>query len=305
MECKYGFLNGVSYLENYENGAVKYCTLSEENILETEYGRLIPQYRDDHERKSVSYSLCFYQNGNLEKVYLQEQTYIKTDLGILPAELVLFHENGKIRKIFPLNGRLTGFWSENHEYKLAEKIKIETPIGTINEKIMSISFYDSGKIRNITFWPRERVEIQTPIGKETVRIGISFYESGALKSFEPAKATKIITPIGEIIAYDVAPLGIHGDTNSLTFFEEGNIKSLYTSTDEVVIEKGEKRHIYSPDYKIGMCNDEVKDVVPLKIEFSKNRIYFNKDKDNHSLEDSIFKVKNSMIDLKNLTFSCH
>ncbi len=304
MECKYGFLRGVSYLENYENGAMKYCTLSEKNILETEYGRLVPHYSIDIRRRLKS-SLGFYENGNLEKIYLQDKVYIKTDVGLFPAELVLFHENGKVRKIFPLDGDLTGFWSEKKEYDLAEKIEIKTPIGTINEKIIGASFYDSGKLKSITFWPGDLLDIETPIGKKTVRVGISFYESGALKSFEPAKATKIITPIGEIIAYDVAPLGIHGDTNSLTFFEEGNIKSLYTSTDEVVIEKGEKRHIYSPDYKTSMCNDDVKDVVPLKIEFSKNRISFNNDRDNHSLENSIFRVKNSMIDLKNMTFSCH
>ena len=303
MECKYGFLEGVSYLESYENGAIKYCTLSEENILDTEYGRLIPQYMVDT-RKRLDFSLGFYENGSLERIYLQDKTYIKTDVGLFPAELVLFHENGEIRKIFPLDGDINGFWTEKKEYDLAEKLEINTPIGRICEKIISISFYESGKIKSISFWPSELVEIDTPFGKRTARIGISFYESGALKSFEPAKATKITTPIGDVLAYDIAPLGIHGDTNSLTFYEEGTIKSLYTSTDEIIIENGMKRHIYSPTYKTSMCSDQLKDVVPLKVKFSKNMVDFN-DQNNYSFDNSFFRVNNSMIDIKNIGHSCH
>ena len=304
MECKYGILKGISYLENYESGTIKCCTLSEKNILKTEYGELTPLYMIDTRRRLKS-SVGFYENGNIEKIYLQDKIYVKTDIGLFPAELMLFHKNGKVRKIFPLDGDITGFWTEKKEYDLAEKIDIKTPIGTINEKIISVNFYDSGKLKSITLWSGDYVDIETPIGKKAARIGISFYESGALKSFEPAKATMVSTPIGEIMAYDVAPLGIHGDINSLTFYEEGNIKSLYTSTDEVVIENGEKMHTYSPSYKLGMCNDNIKDVAPLKIEFSKNRVIFNDDEGNYSLEDSIFRVKNSVIDLKKLTFSCH
>ena len=304
MECKYGILRGVSYFENYESGAIRYCTLSEENILDTEYGRWMPQY-SVNTRRRLDFSLGFYENGNLEKIYLQDKVYIKTDIGLFPAELVMFYKNGKIRKIFPLDGDINGFWTEKKEYDLAEKIEIETPIGTINEKIIGISFYESGKLKSITFWPGDLVDIETPIGKKTVRIGISFYESGALKSFEPAEATKIVTPIGEITAYDIVPLGIHGDINSLTFYEEGNIKSLYTSSDEVVIEKGEERHRHSPGYRVSMCNDNVKEVVPMKIEFSEKEVIFNDGNEKYSLENSSFVVNSSMIDLKTMTLSCH
>ena len=303
MECKYGSLRGVAYLENYENGAIKCCTLSEKNIFKTEYGELVPLYKIDTRRRLKS-SVGFYENGNIKKIYLQDKVYIKTDIGLFSAELLLFHKNGKIRKIFPLDGDITGFWPVKKEYDLAEKIKIKTPIGTINEKIIGVNFYESGKLRSITFWPGDIVDIETPIGKKTARIGISFYESGALKSFEPAKLTKVSTPIGEILAYDVAPLGIHGDTNSITFYEEGDIKSLYTSSDEVVIEKGETRHRYSPVYRRSMCNDKLKEIVPLKIEFSEKEVIFNDGNEKYDFENFNFRVNPSIIDLKTIFIPC-
>lgn len=304
MKCKYGELNGVYYSENYNVGELKSCILQNKNILETEYGLLVPQYKDDSERRKLKSSLEFYKNGNIKKVYLQEKVFLETQAGIIPAESVMFYEDGCIKKIFPLDGKLTGFWTEHHEYELAEKLKIQTSVGVIENKIISISFYRSGEIKSLTLWPRERSIIKTPIGEAAVRTGISFYENGGIKSFEPAVMLVVETPIGSLRAYDIAPLGIHGDKNSLSFYEDGKIKSLYTSTDEILIKGKDEEYLCSPVETISMCSDEKKDIRPMKIEFEGEKVFLENRKTSFSIKGFTFSVSDYVMDKDKICSSC-
>ncbi len=304
MDCKYGFLEGISYSESYGNGDIKECTVSVENILETEYGRLIPQYNDDSERRKLKPSLSFYKNGTMKKVYLQEKTNIETEAGIISAEFIMFYDDGSVKKIFPLDGKLTGFWTEQHEYELAEKLKLKTPVGIIESKIINISFYKSGKVKGITLWPKERIVIKTPIGMTGVRTGITFYESGKIKSFEPAKMTEVDTPIGILMAYDMSPLGIHGDNNSLAFYEDGTIKSVSTSTDEILIHGKGEEHTYSPMETISMCSDDKKDFLSMKVEFEDGKIYLDNKRVKFKMNEFTFEINNYVVDKDKMCSSC-
>ena len=92
-----------------------------------------------------------------------------------------------------------------------------------------ICFYKSGDIRSITLFPNEVINVSTKYGDIGVKNGFSLYESGLLKSIEPAVPTIIKTPIGDITAYDVNSIGINADSNSIEFDEEGRIINLISS----------------------------------------------------------------------------
>lgn len=307
LDTKYGTIEGISSLDYYENGNPRDCVISKKiNELKTSYGVLIPQYENASERRKHVNSLSFYDDGSLQSIYLQDQTKIDTSIGTLPAELITFYRSGKIKRIFPLNGQITAYWSEQDEYNLAEDVSLDLSVGKIKKKIIAINFYEDGVVKSVTFWPNNPVEIDSPIGKVMSRIGFAFYNSGKLKSFEPLKPTKIATPIGEITAFDVDALGIHGDLNSVNFFEDGSVKSLVTSSDsiEITTDTGEKK-IYKPGLKISVINDEVKDIVPLTISFDKEKVYFNKNISNgYSLKDCSFNVKFIPLQVKSPCAGC-
>ncbi|AJA47327.1 hypothetical protein CPAST_c12270 [Clostridium pasteurianum DSM 525 = ATCC 6013] len=307
LSTKYGIIEGISSLDYYGNGNPRDCIITKTvNELKTSYGILIPQYESGSERRKHVKSLSFYDDGNLQSIYLQNQTKINTPVGTLPAELITFYKSGKIKRIFPLNGQITAYWSEQDEYNLAEDISLDLSVGKIEKKIISINFYENGVVKSVTFWPTNPVEIDSPIGKVMSRIGFAFYNSGKLKSFEPLRPTKIKTPIGEINAYDVDALGIHADLNSVNFFEDGNIKSLTTSSDsvEITTNTGEKK-IYKPGLKISVINDEVKDIVPLTINFDNDKVYFNGDINNsYSLKACSFNVKYIPLQVKSPCAGC-
>ena len=83
--------------------------------ISTQYGDLIPQYTDDDLRKREILPVEYHPSGALKAVPLETQTIIATPAGDIPAELISFHENGTISRIFPLNGKLSGYWSQEDE----------------------------------------------------------------------------------------------------------------------------------------------------------------------------------------------
>lgn len=276
INTKYGVLKGLNYVKYYADGAMKECTLDKLNKLETPYGLLIPKYEYGEERSKHIPSVAFYDNGNLRKIYFEKQTDVNTSIGILPAELITFYEDESIKRIFPLNGKITGYWSEEDEYNLAEEIEIDISTGKLKEKIISVYFYKSGSIKSITFWSKNDIKINSPLGDVFVRIGVSLYEDGKLKSFEPAKPTAISTEIGSIMAYDTQAMGIYGDSNSVKFSNEGRVESLITSTDtiEVISKKGEKS-LYEPLLKSSVIDENFMEIVPLNIEFHEYKVKFS------------------------------
>ncbi|HEX3021546.1 MAG TPA: hypothetical protein VHQ24_05335 [Lachnospiraceae bacterium] len=227
---KYGTLHGVEKVDYTGNGVVMECTLNEPNELALPYGTFIPKYKETSVRDKFTKSISFYSNGNIRSLALQEQTEFMTPLGKIPAELVTFYESGKIHRIFPLNGKLSGYWSEKDESDLATILTVKTSVSSFDRKINCFHFYENSVLCSVTLWSNELVEVATPDGNILTRIGFALYEDGTLKSLEPAFPVSVMTPIGKIVAYDMSPIGIHADQNSLCYTNEGKVSMITTST---------------------------------------------------------------------------
>lgn len=290
---KYGIIHGISTLESYSDGSIKECKLNEYNELETSYGILVPQYTEEEARRKYITSLSFYDSGNIKAIALQEQSRIETRYGSFPVELVTFYESGCVKRLFPLNGKITGYWTEDNEYDLCEEFELKLEFGSFKKKIIGILFYESGYIKSITFWPKDSIDIQTPAGPCNARIGMSFYENGHLKSCEPSKPTLVETPIGSITAYNTNVLGINGDINSLNFYENGKIKALITSTDRIIItDKANNIFIHEPSLKPNLFNNTIMDIVPVSIDFKEDKVIFNKDPQNsYDISSCLFNIE--------------
>lgn len=239
IKTKYGELYGLTRYDTYSNGQINECNLNKSNQIITDYGTFVPQYMasyDVNERLTKNRSsIQFHKNGELKSLALETQSDVRTPLGVYPAELITFHANGKLNRIFPLNGQINGFWSEEDEGKMAEHYLFEFEFGTFSARIISLRFYPSGNLKSLTLWPGEVITLKTPVGTIDIRTGFSLYENGTLKSIEPAKPTALHTPIGSFLSYDDDALGIHADLNSIKFDAKGNIIGFKSSTNGVKI----------------------------------------------------------------------
>jgi hypothetical protein len=272
----YGDLAGVEFRTLFSNGKMDGCLVTEPNSLSTPYGTLVPQYEaEDMGRRSVK-PMYFYKDGALKSIALQSQTMLETPVGAIPAELVTFHKNGNIKRIFPLDGKLSGFWSWKNEFALATNLTFSSPAGTLSTKVIGLQFYESGALKSITLWPGQTLTVETPMGEMTVRKGLAFYESGAIRSFEPLKKIDIQTPIGMITSYDNEPNGIHGDINSVQLSEDGSIEALSTVDHAIHVSVLEKEgELFHPGVKNNVCGDERKVSVPMKVRFENRRVIFH------------------------------
>ena len=306
LQTIYGIINGVSYCEYYEGTIVKECTLSSFNQMPTKYGILTPQFDDSKDRKKFTKSVSFYKNGAIKSIALNDQTEIKTSLGTFPAELLTFYESGAIKRLFPLNGKITGYWGEDDEYKLSPLLDFDLGFGKIQTRVISIYFYESGNIKGLTLWPKDTLTVSLPFGKVSVRIGITFYEDGNVKSFEPNIPTSINTPLGRITAFNTLASGINGDLNSVNLYNDGAIESLMTSTDKILVTSFQgKKQSFEPMLRQNPLLLDKKEINPLIIEFNQSKVLFN-DTYEYNILNCDFKVILSSIleELENCGGNC-
>lgn len=261
--------------------------------ISTEYGTMMPQYEDDGVRRKYIDPLTFYDSGEVKSIELKKQVPIQTVAGIIPAEHLIFYPSGKVKRIFPLNGKLTGYWTEEDESALAKSLSFTFPFGDLEAKVIGVYFYDGGGIKSITLWPKERVLISSLIGPINVRIGISMYANGSLKSCEPAVPTPIETPIGTIMAYDPRPIGINADKNSLNFDVLGNISSVVTSVNKVeVTDAIGKVTVLEPAFERNLFDPEKMNIIPLHITLEANKVYIQGTlQGEYMLDKHTFKIK--------------
>ena len=125
-----------------------------------------------------------------------------------------------------------------------------------------------------------------------VRVGISYYEDGSVKSAEPAEPYAVETRIGKILAYDNDPEGIMGDINSLQFDSEGDIKSLCTTYNSITVKNASGEQVtYTPSEKESLCSEPVAITVPLQIEFFNGKVRFKKSfSDEYDFSECSFEV---------------
>lgn len=303
---KYGHIKGISNIYYYPTGEISECTLNEYCELNTNLGVLIPRYKEDSVRSRNTKSISFYKNGNIKSISLNDRTTIDTPVGKIKVELITFYETGKLKRIFPLNGKISAYWSEQNEYELAEEIELNLKFVHLKNKIMCINFYESGNLKSLTFWTKDRITIDVPSGAMEIRIGISMYENGKLKSCEPAKPVKVDTPMGSIMAYDINAIGLSGDKNSLNFYENGEIKSLYTSTDKIeVYDNSGYITTLEPKLKQSLFNENVMDIVPFNIEFYDGKVRFNdSNEESFEIHKYVFNISKTSTNITKETNNC-
>jgi len=246
----------------------------------TPYGRLIPQHTTDDLRKRDLFPVEYHRSGGVKSVPLETQTPIETPAGVVPAELVSFHENGGLNRIFPLNGKLSGYWSQEDEAALAEPVTLNTPVGIITARVLGLGFFDNGALRSVTLWPEDTLTIPSPAGMMEMRIGVSFTPGGDVRSLEPARPTPIKTLAGEIVAYDPDAVGVNGDANSLVFDGDGNVARVATTLTRLTAVFPDGRTTpFAPEQRESLCSESEQEVVPMVIGFEKDAVTVQTDPD--------------------------
>lgn len=272
---KINVAHSIPYYGN--DGSVDSLQPLEECIIETSIGELTPIYLiEDHGRKKLT-PVKFHKNGSVKSVSLQTPYTVKTGIGEIKAELITFYPDGSLCRIFPLNGKLSGYWGETDEYKLAESVEIPTGIGTLKTKPINYQFYSTGSLKSMTLWPGERISVKTPEGELKIRKGLSFFKDGSIQSCEPAEPLQVSTPIGKIRAFDPLPEGMDGNRNSLVFNESGEVCSLTTTLDSIrTVDNLGLKTVFSPHLKESLCSDKDFVTQPLKIGFDEQMVIFSK-----------------------------
>jgi len=276
MDLQQKFNSNSHLISRNRNGGIDTVLAGEKVILETSVGNLTPCYtlNEDAGRKKEA-PVKFYKTGELKSVPLEESTEISTSIGNIMSELVIFQKSGALWRTFPLNGKVTGFWTEENEYKLAEIIRIPTSVGIIEVKPIYLQFYETGELESILFWPNEQVRIKMEMGEIIIRKGISFHKNGNVKGFEPAEEIAVESPIGTLNVFDPDPNGMQAETNSLNFYEDGTIQSVTTSSNQITATKdGIEYKVFSPKTVTSYCNENAFFISPLKIQFENDSLLF-------------------------------
>ena len=292
IEIKYGTLNDAYISGYYSTGEVEGYKLEEKSELDILGYKLIPSYEFPDVRRKEFPSVKVYKNGNIRSILLNESTSITTKIGVFEVEKITFYEDGPINRLFLLDGKLSGYWSEDDEYNLAKTYEFNFEFASFDAKVISLHFYKTEELKSITLWPKERVKLILGGYNFIGRIGFSLYKSGKLKSCEPFRPTTINTPIGDIEAYDMNAIGIHGDQNSLNFYEDGKIKSLITSGNTITIYNLEGDTIIHSPRKVRIySNSEVMDTITLTIEFIDDKVIID-GKYGYNIQGNKFEIKN-------------
>jgi hypothetical protein len=216
--------------------------LNEANEIKCKYGRFIPNYEFESPRKKYRPSLEFFKNGQLYSMYLEkpyEMDIIYPDPILngqrFKGEMVTFYQNGNIKRLFPYYGKISGYWSEEDEYDMAEYMHINLWGEEYVVKPRCIFFdEDSRMIKSLILGYRDEVVIPTKYGDIKTKVGFSLYEDGKLRTLEPVFGTKIQINGKTYEPFDFYATNIHADNNSMWFDKEGNIIKLKTVRGELV-----------------------------------------------------------------------
>lgn len=239
MQIPFGIFYGVERFSRYPNGEVQSLSLSEKNVVCTEAGELIPAYTQNERRKNKP-SVEFSKEGLVTSVALEEQQEVVTPIGELPAEYIKFYDTGELHRIHILDGQISGFWTIDEERAFNIPLSFDLEFARFTAMLDGLCFYKSGDIKSITLFPGEQILVNSPLGEIRTEVGVSLYESGKLKSVEPAGPVMIPTPIGKIMAYDTGQTGIHAESNSLAFTEDGKLKAFATCDNAIYVQTEEE-----------------------------------------------------------------
>lgn len=223
--------------------------------LDSPLGRLLPRHADDDRRFTQHPAVTLYPDGRPKSLPLAQSHSIRTSVGEVPAELVTFHPDGGLARVFPLDGDISAYWTEADEAALAEPLLLATPAGEIRARCLSLAFYPDGALKSLGLWPGETAVVDSPLGRLSFRKGLAFYPDGALRSLEPAEAVTVMTPVGELGAYDPDPEGLVSDVNSLAFHPDGSLARVATVADRLVVAQGGRETAHEPGVGDDPCGE--------------------------------------------------
>ena len=276
--------------------------VNQRSFLPKEEGNQDYRSRD---RKSVIYD----EEGKIKSIYLNEIQKIETSVGRIECEMVTFYPNGNLHRVFPTFAKISGFWSEEEEGERLEPSMICTPYYEFRAKISCLCFYPDESIKSVTLWPGETVQVEKNGIKIRVRYGLSFYQSGALKSVEPALPIKLEHKTGTYHAFDFMATGVTGDKTSLNFYENGDLLSLKSNMTgiEITDQEGNKQ-TFLPQLMTNPFDIDSEILMPVEYKFEEDGICFGDSAGNlwHFLYDSfqIEAVKPSYDTLENCGDTC-
>ena len=193
------------------------------SVISTKYGNLLPCSGASDYRKKHRCAVCLYVSRALKSVYLEEPQVLSFPSGEYQAELITFYEDGNAKRIFPLYGQISAYWSIEEEAEYAPSYDFEIAGEKYHIKPECIFFYPSGRIRSITLWPSDEMTFNTPAGPIKTKLGIELYESGRIRSIEPVYGTVIHTPAGDIKPFKYRAVMMHAENATLKFTEDGNL----------------------------------------------------------------------------------
>lgn len=272
LQMPFGILSGVSTINTSKQGLLESVVLTEKNIIVTHVGELYPAYSQTPRRKHKP-SIEFFPNGLTKAVALEEQQEVQTPIGELPAELVTFYDSGELHRVFPTDGQISGFWTEDEERDWNFPLSFDLGFTAFTARINSICFYQSGAIQSITLYPGEIITLQIKIGTFSVKDGFSLYETEALRSFEPAKPTTIPTPIGSIIAHNPLSQGVCADFGSVILSESGSVLQIKTDANRILVQpKDAPLQWHTPVSIPHPCSDDAPYYQPLTLSFTPETI---------------------------------
>lgn len=269
LHTRCGDIAASGVVERFADGGVMSCTPARETRLDTRCGALVPQFTTDDLRRRTVQAVSFFPNGNVRALPLERPTEVATPAGPVTAELVTFHPEGTLCRVFPLNGKLSGMWTEADEAALATPLRVDTPLGVVEKKIIGLRFDPAGRLLSLTLWPGETLDVPTPQGIIAARTGVAFRPDGGLRSLEPARPQPVKTPAGSVMAYDLDAIGVCGDTNSLEFSENGEVARVRTNLSRLVAQGPDGgRRVFEPFLRESICGDGDREISPLSIEFA-------------------------------------
>jgi len=267
VQISTGIFGDVTSLSKYPSGEIESIRLSGMNMVVTHAGEMIPAYTETPRRKNKP-SVEFYRDGMIKGIILEEQKEVLTPIGELPAEHVTFYPTGEVHRVFITDGQISGYWSEEDEKQHNIPLNFQFDFAEFTAYLNALCFYQDGSIKSVSLFPGEKIKVETPAGFLETGIGFSLYESGELKSVEPIEPTLINTPIGDFMAYDPDAVGVHADTNSMCFDEQGRMNSFKTVDHKLMIQTDEKEFIMiKPLERIHSLYDDEKVRIPITISF--------------------------------------
>ena len=109
---KYGLLADCQETTYHQNGSLASAFAHETSVINTSAGKLHLAHDFSSPRRKYIPSAKFNQDGSLQAANLAEQTKIETTLGDFYCEYLTFYPSGAPCRLFHLNGKLGGYWSE-------------------------------------------------------------------------------------------------------------------------------------------------------------------------------------------------